>query len=108
MTSETAAAPKGHVDSEAAPERLRSSLHSYVALLVTQPDVLSVDIACDTNNTIVLTITPAAPDRGRVIGAKGATINTIRSLWGKAALTLGFSYCVVDLPEAPVEPGYKR
>jgi predicted RNA-binding protein YlqC (UPF0109 family) len=62
-------------------ERIRDLLHGVVAELVDKPDEVAVDSVIGSGGrTVVLTITTAKGDIGKVIGKRGKTAEALRYL----------------------------
>lgn len=67
-----------------------SSLVEYIAKgLVTHPEEVSVETTTDSRGNVKVTIKTARDDIGRVIGKRGATINSIRLLAKASAVKSG-------------------
>jgi len=89
-------------------ESLRLTLEACIRLIVEAPEKVSV-VKIAGGHTLVLEIMVDQKDYGRVIGQGGSTLAAIRVLWSKAAARAGcWTRFFIDLPGAPVEPGFSR
>jgi hypothetical protein len=67
-----------------------SSLVEYIVKgLVTHPEEVSVETTTDSRGNVKVNIKTARDDIGRVIGKRGATINSIRLLAKASAVKSG-------------------
>lgn len=67
-----------------------SSLVEHIVKgLVTHPEEVSIETATDTRGVTKVTIRTAPDDIGRIIGKRGATINSIRLIVKASAVKSG-------------------
>lgn len=83
-----------------AAETLRKGAIDMVRLVVTQPDAVMVDLGV-VHERVVLAVTVAEEDIGKLIGKKGRTVAAMRDLLYVAAQRLGVYRFDFDLLQAP-------
>jgi len=76
----------------------RSLLEALVRALVTEPDAVKVEDFAEDDGTVVLELSVAEDDYGRVIGRGGRTANALRTVV-KAAAVKDNRRVLVDIVE---------
>jgi predicted RNA-binding protein YlqC (UPF0109 family) len=89
------------------PLEIQDLLQEICLCLVDYPDDVKVEVSGGDTNTVILKVTVAPSDVGKILGKEGKTINAIREVLNKVAAVEG-KRCILEVFDPKKIPSDRR